>query len=76
MMLRPSAWGALLGALVAFVVLAVAAYALVTADGSNYKALAAVWLWLLPALGLFAGSGYAIGKAAEALDRAEEDRDA
>ena len=72
MTLSPSAWGAVLGAIVAAAILAFASYALLTADGSNYKALVAVWLWLLPVMGIFAGAGYALGKAAESLERQEQ----
>ena len=64
---RFPAWGAIAGTLVALAVLAWLSITLLNTDGANYKVLAAVWLWLLPATGLFAGLGYIVGKVAETV---------
>jgi len=74
MSLTLPAWGALLGAMIALLLLGAVSVVLLTADGSTYKVLVAVWLWLLPVLGLFSGGGYAVGRGAEALDRAMQGR--
>lgn len=68
------AWGALIGAVVALALLGAVSGILLSADGATYKVLVAVWLWLLPALGIFSGAGYMIGRGAAALDRALEER--
>ncbi len=72
MNMRPSIWGMLLGAAVAITLLIAAAVVLLNAEGSTYKVLVAVWLWALPAIGVFASAGYLLGKGAEAIDRGEE----
>jgi glycosyltransferase involved in cell wall biosynthesis len=58
-------WGALAGAAVAIAVLATLAVMLLNSGGANYKVLVAVWLWLLPVTGSFAGLGYAAGRIAD-----------
>lgn len=62
MRLTLPAWGAIAGAAAAVVVLAVLSVMLLKSGGANYKVLVAVWLWLLPVIGLFAGTGYTAGK--------------
>lgn len=62
MRLTLPAWGAIGGVAVAFAVLAVLSAMLLNSGGANYKVLVAVWLWLLPVTGLFAGAGYAGGR--------------
>ena len=74
MNLTLQAWGALIGAAIALALLGAVSGILLTADGSTYKVLVAVWLWLLPVLGIFSGAGYAIGRGAAALDHALSER--
>jgi hypothetical protein len=57
-------WGTIIGAGVATAVLVTLSVMLLNSGGANYKVLVAVWLWTLPALGLFAGLGYTAGKIA------------
>ncbi len=64
-MRRPSILGPVLGTMVSFVILAALSYMLLNSDGANYKVLVAVWLWLLPMIGTFAGTGYAAGRIVE-----------
>jgi hypothetical protein len=64
-MKSPSTLGVVAGMLVAFVILAALAFMLLKSDGANYKVLVAVWLWLLPVTGVFAGIGYAAGRVVE-----------
>lgn len=66
--------GMLLGAAVAIVLLAAVSVVLLRAEGSTYKVLVAPWLWLLPALGVFSGAGYLLGKGADAIAASEMDR--
>ena len=66
-MSRWPAWGAATGAVVALAVLLAASVMLLDTEGANYKILVAVWLWLLPVLGLCSGVGYGAGKIAVAL---------
>jgi hypothetical protein len=40
---------------------------LVNTGGANWKVLIAVWLWMLPAVGLFGGLGYAVGRLVDVL---------
>ena len=63
---RPTlaALGAVLGALAGVVVLAVFAIGLLSIEGTNYKVLAAVWLWALPVLAVCAVVGYCCGRVA------------
>jgi len=65
-MKKPSTLGALAGTAVALVVLAAISVMLLNTDGANYKVLVAVWLWLLPVTGAFAGLGYGAGRIIEA----------
>jgi hypothetical protein len=53
----------LLGVAAAAVVLTVVAALLVFSEGGSAAALIAVWLWMLPALGLGAGFGWLVGRA-------------
>ena len=62
-----STFGAIAGAVVALIVLAVVSVWLLNSPGANYKVLVAVWLWCLPVLGLFAGVGYGAGKVVDAI---------
>jgi hypothetical protein len=62
MRLTLAAWGAIVGVAVAFAILAVLSVMLLNSGGANYKVLVAVWLWLLPVTGIFAGAGYAAGR--------------
>lgn len=56
------AWrGMIASMVVALVVLLIVAATLVSAESGNWKGLVAVWLWTLPALGLFSSIGWAIG---------------
>lgn len=71
MRLRLPTWGAAAGTLLALASLAVVSLMLLNSGGANYKVLVAVWLWLLPVTGLFAGLGYAVGKIIEAIARAK-----
>ena len=71
----PSTLGAVTGMLIAFVVLAALAFMLLASDGANYKVLVAVWLWLLPVTGVFAGFGYAAGKIVEVFLGARSSRE-
>jgi hypothetical protein len=75
MSMRPSSWGAVVGIVVALAILAVASYMLLDSAGANYKVLVAVWLWLLPVTGVFAGIGYAAGKMTEVIGGAKTSRD-
>ncbi len=63
---RPTlaALGAVLGALAGVPVLAVSAIGLLSIEGTNYKVLAAVWLWALPVLAVCAVVGYCCGRVA------------
>lgn len=70
MTLSSSTWGALIGVVVAFAILALLSYLLLNTGGANYKVLVAVWLWLLPVTGFFAGIGYTLGKMSEMFVRA------
>ena len=63
--------GALLGTAAALGVLTWLSFALLNSEGANYKVLVAVWLWLLPAVGVGAGLGYAGGKIVEAFTGAK-----
>ena len=63
--------GALFGTAAALGVLAWLSFVLLNSDGANYKVLVAVWLWLLPAVGVGAGLGYAVGKIVEAVTGAK-----
>lgn len=74
MNMRVSVWGMLLGSAVAIALLIAVAVTLLSAEGSTYKVLVAVWLWALPVIGVFATAGYLLGKGAEAIDRGEERR--
>ena len=71
MNMRPSVVGTLLGFVVAIMLLAAVAWMLLSAEGSTYKVLVAVWLWALPVIGVFASGGYLLGKGAEAIDRGD-----
>ena len=61
MRLRLPTWGAAAGTLLALASLVVVSLVLLNSGGANYRVLVAVWLWLLPVTGLFAGLGYAVG---------------
>ena len=64
-MRSPSTLGVVVGMVIALIILAALSIMLLNSDGANYKVLVAVWLWLLPATGVFAGIGYAAGKIVE-----------
>lgn len=74
-MRKPSTLGAVAGVAIAGIVLAALSVMLLNSDGANYKVLVAVWLWLLPVTGVFAGLGYAAGKIVEALFGAKSDEE-
>ncbi len=59
--------GSLAGAIVGAILLAVVAVWLLRAGGSGPAALVALWLWLLPAIGLFALLGWLMGAAVARL---------
>jgi glycosyltransferase involved in cell wall biosynthesis len=61
--------GMVAGGLVAAGILVVASVSLLSIEGSNYKALTAVWLWALPVLGAFAFVGYLAGRGLDILRR-------
>ena len=65
MRLRARSLGFLLGSAVAVLALTAAAIWLLNTGGANWKVLVAVWLWMLPAVGLFGGVGYAAGRLLE-----------
>jgi hypothetical protein len=65
MKLRAASLGFVIGTIIAAFVLTLAAIWLLNTGGANWKVLVAVWLWILPAVGLFGGAGYATGKLFE-----------
>ena len=70
---RPALYGALVGGVVALAILMASAIVLLNSGGANYKVLVAVWLWLMPVTGAFAGLGYVVGRIIEAsLTRGDE----
>lgn len=57
-----AAWrGMIAGMIAALVALLILAVLIVSAEGGNWKGLVAVWLWTLPAFGLFSSIGWGIG---------------
>ncbi|MEO8458134.1 MAG: glycosyltransferase family 2 protein, partial [Chloroflexota bacterium] len=54
-----AAAGAAIGSLLGAAFLAFTSIGLLSIEGTNYKVLAAVWLWALPVLGIGAAVGYA-----------------
>jgi hypothetical protein len=65
MRFRAPSLGFLIGTIVALSLLTLAAISLLNTGGANWKVLVAVWLWILPAVGLIGGAGYAAGKLFE-----------
>jgi hypothetical protein len=59
--------GMLAGMALAVIILAVLAAQLLLAEGAGYRALVAIWLWILPFLGFFASAGWLAGRAVAAL---------
>jgi hypothetical protein len=60
-------WGLAAGVILALMLLLWAAVALTRLEGNDLKALTPVWLWSLPALGLFGGAGWLVGSALAAV---------
>ncbi len=70
---NPAITGMLLGLGAAAALLLALAVLLLRSDGSTYKVLVAVWLWALPALGLFGLAGWALGKGAQSISEHERE---
>jgi hypothetical protein len=75
-MRSPSTFGVIIGMVIALAILGALSIMLLNSDGANYKVLVAVWLWLLPVTGFFAGIGYAAGKIVEMFTSAKNSDEA
>jgi len=64
---RPATVGTIAGMALAMVALSIVAIWLLHAEGEGSRALIAVWLWILPALGLFGLGGWLVAKGAESI---------
>jgi len=60
MQMKPETAGMLIGFVLAAGALLVTSVLLLNVEGTSAKVLVAVWLWLLPVLGLGAGAGWLV----------------
>jgi hypothetical protein len=66
---KAEATGMVAGIALAGGLLVLAAVLLLSIEGTSVKVLVAIWLWLLPALGLGAAFGWLAGKAVSSVQR-------